>query len=255
MNRTGTSAAIRLGLAMLLGVAGCGRNKAEPAREARAPEPGTVAIVSVPKGAAVFDESQRRLGSTPLTLKQPGGTRMQLQVVKDGHTSRYLTAQFESGRRQQLEITLSPRQAELLVTCAPIKGAHIFVDGEPQGLTPQRIAVSAGVEHLVEVRKEGLVSYQETVKLRPGERRQVLALLQHSGSPVPMGVLVVRVNAPATVYLDGKLIGRAPLPPLPLPARAHLLRIKAESGASQRRRVLLKKGQRLELFVDLRKDR
>lgn len=255
MKRRVSSAAIRLGLAMLAGIAGCHRNRAGPAREASAPEPGTVTIVSAPPQAAVFDENQRRLGRTPLTLKRPGGTRMQLLVVKDGHTSRTLTAQFESGRPVQLEITLAPRQAELLVTSNPIMGAHIFIDGEAAGRTPQRIAVSAGVEHLLEVRKEGLVSYQETVKLQPGERRQVLALLQRSGASLPMGVLEVRVNAPATIYLDGKLIGRAPLPPLPLPARAHLLRIKASSGATRHRRVVLKKGQRLEVFVDLRKDR
>jgi len=235
----------------LLVVAGCGGKAARP--DVGRPElaPGRLTLVSRPSGAAVFEDQHRRLGKTPLTLTRPGGTRLSLLLVKDGHGPRPVTAVFDSGRRLTLEVSLTPKQSELVVTSAPLTGAEILVDGVSQGRTPNRLSVEAGVEHRVEVRKQRFETYQETVTLRPGEQRQISAALQRQGSHIPTAVLVLRVNAVAAVYLDGKLLGQTPLPPLPITARPHQLRVKGRSGREEHRRLAPKPGQRLEVVVEI----
>ena len=103
--------------------------------------------------------------------------------------------------------------------------------------------MEAEVEHLVEVRKRHFETYQETAKLRPGETRQIAAPLLRQGSGVALGVLVVRVNGPARVFLDGKHLGQAPLPPLPLVASSRISSASSARTAARRgEQVVLRQG-------------
>jgi len=213
-------------LVCLLVACGCGTK--QPARPDQGPSTGKVMLRSTPSGAAVLREGAARLGETPLTIERPAGERLDLVLVKEGFTPFSLTLNFERGRALEQQVELRRLQGQLMVTSGLFKGARVKIDGEDRGTTPDEFRVDAG-NHLLEVEKDGFETYRETVAVKANERREIIAILLARGvRRGPTGFLVVEVDRPAQLFLDGKALGPAPLSKLPLPARRYRLEARGE---------------------------
>ena len=127
------------------------------------------------------------------------------------------------------------------------QGAEVYVDGALRWRTPLALRLPEG-RYQVELRLPGYAPYRVEVRVREGERAQVFARL------VPLlreGTLVLEARPEgAEVYVDGRLVGRAPLS-LSLEAGLHEVRLLAPGYAEYRARVEVRPEETLRLSVEL----
>lgn len=214
--------AVALALAAPLST-GCNKPPPPPPPE---PATGTITITTTPPGAAVYKDRRQRLGSTPLTLTRPGGTLLSLTLVKDGHENQQITVTVDSGEANKAHQDLSTATGTIWVDSGFVKGAEVFVDGEYQAKTPDKIKVAAGAELFVEVKQPRFHPYRERISVLPGRTVKITAIMvpMHH-KKVPGGWLTLTCDPPSEVALNGKPMGETPMERIPLPAGKHQLKL------------------------------
>jgi formylglycine-generating enzyme required for sulfatase activity len=129
-----------------------------------------LSLRSNPSGAEITIAGTYR-GRTPLSVDLPAGINHEIVATLPGHTNWTKTVFADAGKKVTLDAKLQPIIAAVTVRGAP-EEAELFVDGKSRGKTPQSLQLSA-VEHLIEVRKEGFVSFTGTVTPALGLERLV----------------------------------------------------------------------------------
>ena len=243
--------------AMCLAGAGCSQRGRSPAKKKAAPRAlpdGTVKIISVPPGAAVFLRGHHRLGNTPLTIKRPNGTGMRLMLVKERYQRLTFFVMVEGGKHKDVRQKLYPEQGEILVRAGPFRGGMIMIDGKYVGRVPNSTEVEANKEHLVEVTMDKFHPYTERITVKPNMVATVNAMMIPSSQKAPnLGWIALETDAPGMVYLDGTLIGSTPIAKIPVPAKKHVL--KVSSKALRREKTVtfeVKKGEVKKVKVELK---
>ena len=117
-------------------------------------------LTSVPSGAEVTIGGVHR-GQTPIDVDLPAGIQHELVVNSPGYATWTHPLFADSGKRIRLDAKLEAVGGRVTIQGEP-DGAQLFVDGFDRGRTPQSLQLSA-VEHHIEVRKEGWVTYTGTV--------------------------------------------------------------------------------------------
>ena len=130
----------------------------------------TLTLRSNPGGAEITVAGTYR-GRTPLSVDLPSGINHEIVATLPGHTNWTKTLFAEAGKKVTLDAKLEPIIAAVTVKGAP-EEAELFIDGKLVGKTPQSLKLSA-VDHLIEVRKEGFVSFTGTVTPALGLERLV----------------------------------------------------------------------------------
>jgi serine/threonine-protein kinase len=134
----------------------------------------------------------------------------------------------------------------LLVRSTPA-GAHVFVDGRDEGLTPVAVRELARGDHRIRVVRDGYDTEERHVRItasRPAQEMTVslargeMAQAPVATAPVPstpgttgrfVGALNVDSRPPgAKVFVDGKLAGTTPLQLAGLDAGEHVVRIERD---------------------------
>jgi hypothetical protein len=139
----------------------------------------------------------------------------------------------------------APAQATLVVDSRPT-GAEVYVDGRLQGRTPLRLTLNEGT-YRVELRLPGYEPYQATVRVERGRETRLVASLR----PIRTGELYLEARPEgAEVYVDGRLVGRAPLR-VSLEAGLHEVRVVAPGYGEYRAQVEVRPGESLRLVVEL----
>ncbi|HVO47130.1 MAG TPA: PEGA domain-containing protein [Steroidobacteraceae bacterium] len=123
-----------------------------------------VTVASQPSGAEVTIGGVLR-GRTPLGIDLPAGIAYELSVNAPGYAVWNQQIFAEPG--SQLRIDARPEAAGARVTVQGTPdGARLLIDGRDRGQTPVSIDLSA-VEHQIEVRKDGWVTF--TTKVTPAK--------------------------------------------------------------------------------------
>ncbi len=117
-------------------------------------------LVSAPSGAEVTIGGTHR-GKTPLEVDLPAGFQHELVVNLPGYATWTGLVFADAGKKISVAARLETAGARVTVQGEP-DGAQLFIDGVDRGRTPQSMELSA-VEHHIEVRKEGWVSYTGVV--------------------------------------------------------------------------------------------
>jgi hypothetical protein len=167
-------------------------NRPEPVNAARnRPEPveGRLLIRSTPAGATAFVDG-RRVGRTPVTLRDIDRGAHTVRVVHEGYAAGERRVTITAGRpSQSLTFSLSRMQAAAPVRSAadapsPLtvesrpSGARVSVDGRVAGRTPLTLdAVTAG-DHPVILELDGYRRWASSVRVVPGAPARVRASLE-----------------------------------------------------------------------------
>lgn len=187
------------------------------------PVSGEIQISSLPEGASVRLDGTE-VGTTPVTVKAPGGSH-RIEVSRPD----YVTAD------EVLEITrsapsvartyrLERSSASLRFLLRP-EGGDLLLDGlkiDPRA--PQ--AVAANVEHSVIYTKTGYFTETRKVTLRTGEIRSLPIDLK-----VELGALDIRSSPTAAVFINGRKMGDTPLS-ISLPAQAQAISLRRDGYRS-----------------------
>jgi formylglycine-generating enzyme required for sulfatase activity len=129
-----------------------------------------LSLRSSPAGAEITIAGTYR-GRTPMTVDLPASINHEIVATLPGHANWTKTVFAEPGKKLAFEAKLQAITATVTVKGQP-EEADLFIDGKPQGKTPQSLQLSA-VEHLIEVRKPGFISFTGTVTPALGLERQV----------------------------------------------------------------------------------
>ncbi|GEM_PF-5730300 len=168
--------------------------------------PSAVLIDSIPPGNVTIDE--RHFGLTPLYTRLSAG-RHEVRIVRGNYSpvERVLTIGPHEGIR--LSVHLSPLNATLCLNSTPVAEVDIV----PEGITvytPAKVSLHNGTYILIFKSKEYPAQYgsvRKTVELSPNETAFINVEL-----PLIRSELIVTSNVVnATVYVDGKPVGRSPV--------------------------------------------
>ena len=130
----------------------------------------TLTLRSNPSGAEITVAGTYR-GRTPLNVDLPAGINHEIVATLPGHGNWTKTLFADAGKKVTLDAKLEPIIAAVTVKGAP-DDAELFIDGKSRGKTPQSLQLGA-VEHLIEVRKDGFISFTGTVTPALGLERLV----------------------------------------------------------------------------------
>src|SRR5438105_1971499 len=130
-----------------------------------------LSVRSAPAGAEVTIAGTHR-GRTPLAVELPAGIPYPVVVSLPGYATWTQEVFATAGRSLSADARLSPVLARVKVAGEPAD-AELLIDGAPRGQTPQSLSLPA-VEHRIEVRKAGFVSFQGVVTPAPELERTVL---------------------------------------------------------------------------------
>lgn len=206
---------------------------------------GTLAVTSSPSGAEVYVEGVLR-GRTPLSLSLPEG-RYAVELKAPGYEPYRATVQVRRGETTRLDVRLNPvsRTGILLLESSPT-GAEAYVNGTLRGRTPLRLVLEEGT-YQVELKAPGYEPYRATVRVEGGRETRVSATLR----PIRTGELYLEARPEgAEVYIDGRLMGRAPLR-MTLEAGLHEVRVLAPGYGEYRAQVEVRPGESVRLYVEL----
>ncbi len=127
-------------------------------------------VSSTPAGAEVTVAGTLR-GRTPLAIELPAGIAYPVIVALPGYATWSQDVFASAGRALSADARLAAVFARVTVRGEPAD-AELLVDGVPRGSTPQSLNLPA-LEHRVEVRKAGYLSFEALVAPAPGLERTV----------------------------------------------------------------------------------
>ncbi|WP_117238013.1 PEGA domain-containing protein [Thermus sediminis] len=206
---------------------------------------GTLSVASIPAGAEVYVDGAFR-GRTPLSLALPEG-RYAVELRLADHEPHRATVQVRRGGATRLEVRLNPlpRTGTLFLESSPL-GAEVYLEGRLQGRTPLRLTLNEGT-YRVELRLPGHEPYSAAVRVERGRETRLAANLR----PLRTGELILEARPEgAEVYVDGRLVGRAPLR-VSLEAGLHEVRVVAPGYGEYRAMVEVRPGESVRLLVEL----
>jgi len=114
--------------------------------------PCQVRVASTPTGARVAFDGEVR-GSAPLEIDASCGQH-RIEISHPGYVTTTTWAALAAGRPELIDVPLARPIHSLLVGTLP-KGATIYIDGSPAGVTPKRLNVLGHVPMTLEIKKAG----------------------------------------------------------------------------------------------------
>lgn len=221
---------------------------------AEAQRPIPINVESTPAGAQVF-------------LDVPAGAPIcttpcrNVRVVGGNHTLFFKLDRYSDA---QAQVTVRRRRETFRGTLNPLStiaisggndsstGAAIRIDGVPVGNVPYSANVSPG-RHMVQVGREGFVTFSQWVDLGPAQGLQLPVALERE-APQTGSVLVAADVSGAEVRVDGEsqLRGTTPAFLENLAPGMHSIEVRAPSLPPKTETVMVQTGQRAVLNVTLR---
>lgn len=131
-------------------------------------------VSSTPPGAAVTIDGRFR-GTTPLEVEIGAARAHAVAIARPGYETATRSITVERRGTGALAVTLEPRLGAVRIEAEPAD-AELWVDGVRRGPANQELTLPA-VEHVLEVRRSGLVTFTTRVTPRPGLPQLVRAQL------------------------------------------------------------------------------
>ncbi len=208
---------------------------------------GGLYVKSTPKGARIFIDGKEMPMKTPATIDGIAPGKHTIKVVK-GNMSAQDEVIVNADEYTSVELELKAPSGRVNIISDP-PDARVYVDGKYMGSTPLKVTIPYG-KHSVEVSKKGFEKVTFTfnlkkpavrlrAKLKP--RGKKMARLDISTSP-----------SGASVYIDGRLEGKTPIPSLDVEPGTHVISIRLEGYKEIRKKLALKEGESRMLMETLR---
>jgi len=160
----------------------------------------TLTVNSNVRGAQIFVNAVLQKGVTPMSLTLSRGS-YSITVRADGY--RDYVANINLARDMTINANLQPITHSLTITSA-VQNSTVYIDGQARGRAPTRLNLPQG-RYTVMIEAENYYPYTQVVSLS----RDVTVNAQLE--PVTFVLNVTSNVQGANVYLDGSMIGNAPL--------------------------------------------
>lgn len=206
-------------------------------------KPGSILVGTDVSGAEVWVDGQRR-DQTPALVDGLTAGAHAVEVHKEGLPPWRQVVVVAAGQQTKVVASLvpPPPPSGSLKVLSATPAAEVMLDGEAKGGAGSEIREVRPGAHVVEVRAPGFESKRLEVEIQAQQLRVVEVDL--APAPKPGGTLRVMANLPgAEVYLDGALVGKAPLTIENVVVGQHVVELKARDHLDARQTVFLQAGQ------------
>lgn len=211
-----------------------------------------VNIESQPPGATVWLDSATgpALGTTPMQAVRVATGSHTLIFRLEGHEEARLPVNVRR-RRETFRAVLNPLGTISIVAGNDsAQSAAVRIDGQPVGNVPYRSTVQPG-RHLVQVGREGFVTFTQWVELAGGQVLTLPVMLERE-APSTGSVLVAADVSGAPVFVDGAPRGSTPTVIENLPVGEHVIEIRPDGLPVHRETVRIVAGERASINPTLR---
>ena len=127
----------------------------------------------------------------------------------------------------QLKLGADQGEGTLIVTSEP-EMAEVIVDGMEWGKTPLRIATVAAGKRSICLKMPGFFPATRIELIEPDKETKIHVILEPQTGSIKVGAETFSDAYPPRFYLDGKLMGRAPLTVRDVMAGTHTYKCKAD---------------------------
>lgn len=169
---------------------------------------GVIRVLSNVAGAKVFLDGTE-MGAVPIDIKDVKTGEHVLEVKAQGYQIREERVTVNAGQSTILKLDLNAEAGKgetgTLKVVSPVPDADVYIDGAAIGKVPQEKAVSRG-EHFVVVKLGGFKTFEQKVRVEPGQTLTVSAELKAVGR-----VRIISDPAGAEVQINGLPQGVTPL--------------------------------------------
>ena len=209
-------------------------------------------VESTPPGATVYVDSASAppIGVTPLrSVRIPRGSHT-LIFRAEGHEEGQLPVTIRR-RRETFRIILNPLGTiSIAAGNEGASNAAVRIDGQPVGNVPYQGTVQPG-RHLVQVGREGYVTFTQWVEVSGGQILTLPVLLE-ADRPDTGSILVAGDVTGAPVYLDGDPRGVTPTVIENVPVGERIVEIRPDGMGPWRETVRVVAGERINLNPEIR---
>ena len=226
----------------------------EPARKPT----GSLLVTSDPVGAAVFVDG-KRTDTTPCLVQNllPGAHTVEVRM-QDKPVWKQIV-EIKAGLQVKVVAKLdraAPRPTAntgAVRVLSNVPKADVYVDGDFKGQAPVTAQGLIPGDHLVEVRAKGYKVAESRIKVVARQQTLVKLDLEPKPEEKPMGVIRVVSEVPeAQVFVDGELVGKAPLKEHRLGVGQHIIIVRKSGYRDYKVTLDLKKDETKVVTADLK---
>lgn len=181
------------------------------------------------------------MGTVPLDIKDIKPGEHILTVKAPGYMANEKRITVGAGSAEVYNMKLQPEAKSsggTLKIVSPVPEAAVFVDGERVGTVPQTREVSTG-EHFVVVSKEGHKTFEEKIRIDPGQTITVTAQLPQVGQ-----LQILSTPPGAEVLIDGEVVGPTPVKDYEVDVGQHVVTVRYPDYYDFEKQVAVKGGER-----------
>jgi hypothetical protein len=222
----------------------------------RQPEPGLIEVRADAdpnaSGAEVWISGQNR-GTVPLTEKVPEG-RYLVEIRKAQFDRFQQWVEVKEDQRVTINPVLKNNAVGSLLVNADVPEAEIYLDGNKvDETTPAMITGVAAGPHVVEVRKAPAMPWRQSVSVEANKTTKVTAELKATMGGAAGNIQILSNVQGATVWLDGKRVGRSPMTIEAVKPGEHVIELRSRGYRTREERVKVSAGAGLVLKLDLQR--
>jgi hypothetical protein len=209
---------------------------------------GVIRVLSNVAGAKVFLDGTE-MGAVPIDIKDVKTGEHVLEVKAPGYQLREERITVNAGQSTILKLDLNPEAGKgdtgTLKVVSPVPDADVYIDGAAIGKVPQEKAVARG-EHFVVVKLAGFKTFEQKVRIEPGQTLTVSAELKAVGR-----VRIISDPPGAEVLINGLPQGVTPLELLEVEVGTTIVRVSRSGYQTWEQTLNLEGGKTETLSANL----
>ncbi|MBZ0108269.1 MAG: PEGA domain-containing protein, partial [Candidatus Scalindua rubra] len=165
---------------------------------------GSIDIKSNPPEATIYLDGEK-IATTPDTLQSVAIGIHEVEIKMEGYAEWKKTINVKKGKEITLIATLQLNTGTVGIESDPAE-AIVFLDGKEVGNSPVSLTgIKIGI-YEVELKKEGYVSWKETIKIKAGRVNSLTAKL----TEMPAAININSEPSNAMILIDSKKAGSTP---------------------------------------------
>ena len=207
---------------------------------------GAISVKCNISGATVMLDGKATGLKTPCTLQEVASGQHTITLQMEKYAPRQANVVVEDGQTANLDISLDARFAKISITS--LDGAQIFCNGKQIGTTKVDDEMMEGY-YDIEARLAHHKTVTKQIQVAVGQPQAITL------NPIPIYGSLDITSTPrdADITIDDKLVGKTPFTVEQLLEGNHVVTMKKEGYATEKKDVVIKEGLTESLSIPLRK--
>ncbi len=206
---------------------------------------GSINISSNPSNAIIRIDNMET-GNTPSIITNLSTGKHLLEVEMNGYELWSDSINTEPGKEITITAELQTKTGSVVIKSEPTN-AMVLIDGEKAGSTPETLTNIKPGKHLVEIKMDGYIDWNESINIEPGMESDITAELQ-------IKACTVSINSEpsnAMVLIDGERAGSTPEILTDIKPGKHIVEVRIDEYETWSKNIDIEQGMEIEISAEL----